>query len=53
MTLLLDTHVLLWWLANHKALTPQARAAIQDGRNQVFVSAVSAWEISIKRALGN
>ncbi len=52
MTLLLDTHVLLWWLENHKALTPKARAAIQDGRNQVFVSAVSAWEISIKRALG-
>jgi PIN domain nuclease of toxin-antitoxin system len=52
MTLLLDTHVLLWWLDNHKALSTTARGAIQDGRNTVFVSAATAWEISIKRALG-
>lgn len=52
MTLLLDIHVLLWCLESHNALTPQARAAIQGGRNQVFVSAVTAWEIAIKRAMG-
>ncbi|MDR4496286.1 MAG: type II toxin-antitoxin system VapC family toxin [Nitrospirales bacterium] len=52
MTLLLDTHVLLWWLENHKSLTSAARAAIQDGTNTVYVSAATAWEISIKRALG-
>lgn len=52
MRLLLDTHVVLWWLANDEALSAEARAAISDDRNPVFVSAASAWEISIKRALG-
>lgn len=52
MKLLLDTHALLWWLANHKALGADARAAIRNGRNTVFVSAAVAWEIAIKRALG-
>lgn len=50
--LLLDTHVLLWWLIDDPALGATARAAIADPRNQVYVSAVSTWEISIKRALG-
>jgi PIN domain nuclease of toxin-antitoxin system len=49
--LLLDTHALLWWLAD-EALTPQARDAIADPGNLVVVSAASAWEISIKKALG-
>ena len=52
MRLLLDTHVLLWWLADGQTLSPTARAAIADGSNLVAISAVSAWEISIKRALG-
>lgn len=52
MNLLLDTHVLLWVLTDDPHLASEARAAISDGRNQVFVSAVSAWEITIKRALG-
>lgn len=52
MRLLLDTHALLWWLADDPALTPQARTAVADGANLVAVSAASAWEISIKRALG-
>jgi PIN domain nuclease of toxin-antitoxin system len=50
--LLLDTHVLLWWLADDRQLGPNAREAIGAGRNQVYVSAASIWEISIKRALG-
>jgi len=49
--LLLDTRALLWWLAD-EALTPQARDAIADPANLVAVSAASAWEISIKKALG-
>lgn len=52
MNLLLDTHVLLWWLDDHPALGEEARAAIREGHNLVFVSAASAWEIAIKRALG-
>lgn len=52
MNLLLDTHVLLWALEDHPALSQTARAAIVDGSNVVFVSAATAWEITIKRALG-
>ncbi len=50
--LLLDTHVLIWWLADDPHLGPRARAMIADERNEVYVSAATAWEISIKRALG-
>ena len=51
MRLLLDTHALLWWLAD-EGLTTRARDAIADPANVVVVSAASAWEISIKKALG-
>jgi PIN domain nuclease of toxin-antitoxin system len=49
--LLLDTHVLLWWLAD-EPLRDDAKRAIADQHNEVFVSAATAWEISIKAALG-
>ena len=49
---LLDTHVLLWWLEDHPTLSEDARKAIADGRNPVFVSAAVIWEIRIKQALG-
>jgi PIN domain nuclease of toxin-antitoxin system len=49
--LLLDTHALLWWLAD-EGLSTQARDAIADPATVAMVSAVSAWEISIKKALG-
>ena len=52
MNLLLDTHTLIWTLADNPELAAAAREAIIDGNNIVFVSAVSVWEISIKRALG-
>lgn len=52
MNLLLDTHALLWWLADAPALSERARASIADGRNPVFVSAVAVWEIRIKHSLG-
>ncbi len=50
--LLLDTHVFLWWLADDPALGGETRAVIGAGDNTVFVSAVTGWEIAIKRALG-
>ncbi len=52
MTLLLDTHALLWWLDDPNQLSRPARAAIRDGRNTVYVSAAVAWEIAIKKGLG-
>ena len=50
--LLLDTHVLLWWLDDPSLIAGQARALIADPRRAVFVSAAAAWEITIKRQLG-
>jgi PIN domain nuclease of toxin-antitoxin system len=50
--LLLDTHAFLWWIADDERLSSRAAALIADGRNQVFVSAVSAWEIVVKMGLG-
>lgn len=52
MRLLLDTHALLWALADPDRLGHEARDAIRDGRNEVLVSAASAWEIAIKQAAG-
>ncbi len=52
MALLLDTHALLWWWSNDPQLSATARAAIQDERHTVHVSAASAWEISTKHRLG-
>lgn len=52
MRLLLDTHALLWWRDDSPLLSDRARAEIASATNQVFVSAASLWEITIKRALG-
>ncbi|HWF07338.1 MAG TPA: type II toxin-antitoxin system VapC family toxin [Bryobacteraceae bacterium] len=50
--LLLDTHALLWWLADDASLGKRARAAIASISNTVTVSAASAWEIATKVRLG-
>lgn len=52
MNLLLDTHAFLWWVSDDPRLNAAARAAIAQPSTLVFVSAVTAWEISIKSALG-
>lgn len=52
MSLLLDTHVLLWWLSDDPSLPADAREAIASPENEVVVSAASAWEITIKKAAG-
>jgi PIN domain nuclease of toxin-antitoxin system len=49
---LLDTHTLLWWLSDDPRLGAKSREMISDGRNQIFVSAATTWEISIKTAIG-
>jgi len=51
-SLLLDTHVLLWWLGDDRGLSKAVRSRIADAETVVYVSAVSAWEIGIKKALG-
>lgn len=50
MRILLDTHVLIWWDEGAR-LSREANRAIRDAE-QVYVSAVSGWEIAIKAALG-
>jgi len=50
--LLLDTHVLLWWLSDDSLLGEASRQAISNPRNQVYVSAASTWEISIRKSTG-
>jgi PIN domain nuclease of toxin-antitoxin system len=52
MKYLLDTHVLLWWLANDEALTPDHLRIIRNKRNTCYISAATVWEISIKTGLG-
>jgi PIN domain nuclease of toxin-antitoxin system len=49
---LLDTHALLWWLADDPALSHPARKLIAETKNTLIVSAASAWEIAIKVRLG-
>ncbi len=49
---LLDTQVFLWCLIDSPRLTPKARRIIADPSNPVFVSAVTSWEIAIKKSLG-
>ena len=52
MRLLLDTHVLIWWLAGDPVLSADAKAAVADPDNEALVSAVSAWEIATKYRIG-
>jgi PIN domain nuclease of toxin-antitoxin system len=49
---LLDTHALLWWFSDDRSLTTRARKIIAETRNEIFVSAASAWEIATKLRLG-
>jgi PIN domain nuclease of toxin-antitoxin system len=50
--LLLDSHIVLWWDAELSKLSDDQREAIADPNNQIFVSAVTVWELGIKRSSG-
>ena len=52
MKLLLDTHLLLWAAGEPSRLSKEARNLINDPDNELFFSAASLWEVSIKRGLG-
>ena len=52
MRLLLDTHLLLWWVTDSRDLGREARALIADPNNAIFVSTVSLWEIWLKHSIG-
>ena len=52
MRVLLDTRIVLWWLANDPSLPAGASTVISDAETEVVVSAATVWEIEIKRAAG-
>jgi PIN domain nuclease of toxin-antitoxin system len=52
MKYLLDTHSFLWWNMDDPRLSSRAKDIIADGRNEIYFSAASAWEIAIKTARG-
>jgi PIN domain nuclease of toxin-antitoxin system len=51
-TILLDTHALLWWITDDARLSETARGQIRDPENTVLVSSASGWEIATKHRLG-
>lgn len=52
MRILLDTCEFLWLVAGDSRLSPQVASAVRDPQNDVFLSVVSFWEISLKHSLG-
>lgn len=52
MRLLLDTHAFIWAASDPERLSSDAASAVREPANDVFLSAVSGWEIAIKRARG-
>ncbi len=51
MRILLDSHIVLWWLDDNSLLGPRCRDLIEHA-DEAFVSAVTPWELGIKRSLG-
>jgi PIN domain nuclease of toxin-antitoxin system len=49
---LLDTHALVWWLYNPARLSTFANAAVSEPENEIFASAISAYELANKYRLG-
>ena len=52
MKYLLDTHAFLWFVSDDNRLSSKAKSIIKDSNNEIYFSAASAWEISIKSKLG-
>ncbi len=52
MKIIIDTHILLWWVVNDRRLSQKARRLIENPKNNIIVSATSIWEIAIKQTLG-
>jgi PIN domain nuclease of toxin-antitoxin system len=49
---LLDTHVLIWWMEDAGRLSKQAAKTIRNPENQILISAVIGWELAIKVRIG-
>ena len=49
MNILLDTHIAIWAISNHRNLPDKARELISDPDNNIYFSSVSTWEVLLKR----
>ncbi len=52
MKFLLDTHTFIWWASEPEKLSPKVLNALENEKNDLFLSAASAWEMQIKIQLG-
>lgn len=52
MRILIDTHVLLWWLRDDRRLSASMKECIADPANDIYVSVASLWEIVVKIRVG-
>ncbi|MBN2685196.1 MAG: type II toxin-antitoxin system VapC family toxin, partial [Pontiellaceae bacterium] len=52
MRVLLDTHAFLWWISNSPFLSSAVRQVMADAENEIYLSAVSVWEMAIKARAG-
>lgn len=52
MNYLLDTHIFLWYIQGHAALSKTHISLIEDINNNIYLSTISIWEIIIKAKLG-
>ena len=52
MKVLLDTHALFWWYSASEKLSKRAVSMVTEGSNAILISAATAWELSIKAAMG-
>ena len=50
--ILIDTHVLLWWLSDDESLGEVAKNLMIEPANEIFVSGATSWEIAIKKKKG-
>ena len=53
MNILLDTHILLWSIANSSRVPKELRNIIEDEENNIYFSIVSVWEVAIKNIISN
>ena len=52
MRVLLDTHAFIWWANDDPSLSLSAKRVIEDRSNEIFLSAITSWEMAIKSAIG-
>lgn len=52
MKYLLDTHTLIWLFTNEEKLSDKVKIILENPKNEIYVSAISFWEISLKNSIG-